>query len=151
VAIRLGRGIAPVHSGAECLHCVRVQLEHTIADPAFQILEVLVRYGQRREIIFARWIAGALGDAECPVAFELFDVLYLLDIQPARRVHPDGAEHRYLFGGIGIEQLAERGARQKRLMIGQTGVRLLGQEGRERRRHRALRAVRLRRQGYEYE
>ena len=41
--VRLGRGLAPVDFGAERLHSVRVELEHTIADLAvFQILEILV-------------------------------------------------------------------------------------------------------------
>jgi hypothetical protein len=62
----------------------------------------------------------------------LFDVFHLLDVQPGRRVHPHGAEHRDLLGGIGIEQLDERAACQQHLALGRSGTRLLAQERRER-------------------
>jgi hypothetical protein len=96
--VRLGGGLAPIHFGAESLHSVCIELEDAISDFAvFQILEVLVRNGQRREVVRARRIADSLGDAEPAAALELFDVLHLLDVQTARRVHLDGAEHRNLL------------------------------------------------------
>jgi hypothetical protein len=65
---------------------------------------------------------------ERAATLELFDVFHLLDVQPGRCVDPHGTEHRDLLGGIGIEQLDERVARQQRLALGRSGMRLLGQE-----------------------
>jgi hypothetical protein len=53
-------------------------------------------------------------------------------VQTARRAHPYGAEHRNLLRGIGIEQLDQRVARQQRLAIRHSGMRLLSEERRER-------------------
>jgi hypothetical protein len=124
------RRFLPVHLLPQALQRDGVEFERTIADPAiFQILEILVRETRPGEIVEARRVAEASGDAKAAASLELLDASHVIEIERGRRVHPDRTEHRHLGVAVGVEQLDHGCTGQQRRAIRRAAARLVSQEG----------------------